>query len=147
MKKFSFALDKVLGYKQQLENSLRNEHAAIMQQVNAQEEKIRKLQEEDAATRHQLEEDKRKGCTILKMRSYEGYLEHLMEEIAKANQILEVLKVKEEKKREELIAAKTETASIDKLKEKKLEEYNHLAQKEQEQLVEEFVNHELTLIG
>ena len=41
--------------------------------------------------------------------------------------------------------AKKETASIDKLKVRKLEEYRKLEAKEQEQLVEEFVNHELSV--
>ena len=56
---------------------------------------------------------------------------------------MDVLRVREEEKRQELIKAKTDTKSIDKLKEKKLEEYRYEVAKEQEQLVEEFVNHGL----
>ena len=63
----------------------------------------------------------------------------------RVTQRIKALKVKEEKKRKELIAAKTDTTSLDKLKEKKLEEYNKEVQKEQEQLVEEFVNHGLII--
>lgn len=58
---------------------------------------------------------------------------------------MDVLRVREEEKRQELIKAKTDTKSIDKLKEKKLEEYRYEVAKEQEQLVEEFVNHELSV--
>ncbi len=146
MKKFSFTLDKVLSYKRQYENSLRNEHAAIMQQIAEQEKKIRQLDEADAATRRQMQTEKLHGCTILQIHVYEGYLEHLASERFQAVHVLQMLKASEEKKRAELIAAKKETTSIDKLKEKKIEEYNKSVQKEQEQLVEEFVNHGMLVL-
>jgi len=145
MKKFSFALDKVLKYKQQYENSLRNEHAAIMQQVSAQERKVRELEEEERATRIQMDGQKQSGCRVQDLNTYQGYLSYLNGEVAREKKHLAVLKRREETKRKELIAAKTETTSIDKLKEKKLEEYRKLESKEQEQLIEEFVNHELSI--
>ncbi len=145
MKKFSFALDKVLSYKRQYEDSIRSEHAAILHEVLVQEEKIAQLNEEDADTRKRMEEEKRQGCMILQMRTYESYLGYLREEIKNQTRILDALKLREEQKRQELIEAKTETKSIDKLKEKKIAEYQHEAQKEQEQLVEEFVNHGLSM--
>ena len=123
MKKFSFALDKVLSYKRQYEESVRSEHAAILHKVTQQEA----------------------GCIILQIRTYESYLDYLQKEIANEQRILDVLRVREEEKRQELIKAKTDTKSIDKLKEKKLEEYRYEVAKEQEQLVEEFVNHELSV--
>lgn len=145
MKKFSFALDKVLSYKRQYEESVRSEHAAILHKVTLQEEKIARLWEEDAQTRQGMDEVKKTGCTILQIRTYESYLDFLQKEIANEQRILNVLKVREEEKREELIKAKTDTKSIDKLKEKKLEEYRYEVAKEQEQLIEEFVNHELSV--
>lgn len=83
------------------------------------------------------------GCQILRIHTFEGYLEYLKGEMFRVTQRLKNLRFQEEQKRRELIAAKTDTTSIDKLKDKKLEEYNYLAQKEQEQLIEEFVNHGL----
>lgn len=145
MKKFSFALDKVLSYKRQYEESVRSEHAAILHKVNQQEEKIARLWEEDAKTRREMDEVKQTGCTILQIRTYESYLDFLQKEIANETRILNLLKKREEEKREELIKAKTDTKSIDKVKEKKLEEYRYEAAKEQEQLIEEFVNHELSV--
>ncbi|MCI8512436.1 MAG: flagellar export protein FliJ [Lachnospiraceae bacterium] len=145
MKKFSFSLDKVLSYKQQLENSIRNEHAAILQQVNQQEQKIRELEAEETETRRKLDEVKRKGCSPLELNSHEGYIGYLTAELARERGVLLRLKKQEEAKRQELIEAKKETASIDKLKVRKLEEYRKLEAKEQEQLVEEFVNHELSV--
>ena len=42
-------------------------------------------------------------------------------------------------KRSEVVEAKKETSSIDKLKEKKFKEYEKAVQKEEEQFIEEFV--------
>lgn len=145
MKKFSFALDKVLSYKRQYEESVRSEHAAILHKVTQQEEKIARLWEKDGETRREMDEVKKAGCIILQIRTYESYLDYLQKEIANEQRILDALRVREEEKRQELIKAKTDTKSIDKLKEKKLEEYRYEVAKEQEQLVEEFVNHELSV--
>ena len=148
MKKFAFALDKVLSYKRQYEDSIRNEHAAIMHEIRIQEEAFRQLSDKDVEIRLQMkqEQEQEMGCQILRIHTYENYLEYLKGEMFRVTQRLKALKVKEEKKRKELIAAKTDTTSLDKLKEKKIQEYNKEVQKEQEQLVEEFVNHGLIAV-
>ncbi len=145
MKKFAFALDKVLSYKRQYEDSIRSEHAAALQRVAQQERRLQELDEAETQARSELDEKKKRGCQILDIQNYEKYLGYLREETARETRTLNVLKAQEEEKRRELIAAKTETKSLDKLKEKKIEEYNHMAAKEQEQLIEEFVNHGLSL--
>lgn len=143
MKKFVFALDKVLSYKRQYENSIRNEHAAIMHEIRVQEQRFAELSAKDEEIREQMRREQEEGCQILRIHTFEGYLEYLKGEMHRVTQRLKALRHQEEQKRKELIAAKTDTMSIDKLKDKKLEEYNYLMQKEQEQLIEEFVNHGL----
>lgn len=119
MKKFAFALDKVLSYKRQYEDSIRNEHAAIMHEIRIQEEAFRQLSDKDVEIRLQMKQEQEMGCQILRIHTYENYLEYLKGEMFRVTQRLKALKVKEEKKRKELIAAKTDTTSLDKLKEKK----------------------------
>lgn len=143
MKKFAFALDKVLEFKRQYEDSIRNEHAAIMHEIRLQEERFAELSAKDKEIRDQMRREQEAGCQILRIHTFEGYLEYLKGEMFRVTQRLKNLRFQEEQKRRELIAAKTDTTSIDKLKDKKLEEYNYLAQREQEQLIEEFVNHGL----
>lgn len=48
--------------------------------------------------------------------------------------------MEEEKKRAKVVEAKKESSSLDKLKEKQFEEYNKQVQKENEQMIEEFVS-------
>ena len=50
------------------------------------------------------------------------------------------LRIDAEKKREEMVAAKVETSSFEKLKEKKQLEYDKEAAKKEEQFIDEFVS-------
>ena len=140
MKKFAFALDKVLDYKGQVENSLRSEYAQKMAKVKKQEVYIDSLISQFAGCRHEFEARQKQGCTVNLMVSYDGYLNSLRKQIEKEKQVLTELRIDAEKKREEMVAAKVETSSFEKLKEKKQLEYDKEAAKKEEQFIDEFVS-------
>ena len=106
------------------------EQEKVIQELNAQYDHHCKV----------LEDGKRNGCTVGFMKLYETYLGNLQIQMDKEHEILVCLKEKEEEKRKELMEAKIEKASIEKLKEKKQEQYQKMVQKEEELLVEEFVS-------
>lgn len=83
MKKFAFALDKVLDYKGQVENSLRSEYAQKMAKVKKQEVYIDSLISQFAGCRNEFEARKKQGCTVNLMVSYDGYLNSLRKQIEK----------------------------------------------------------------
>ena len=60
-------------------------------------------------------------------------------QIEEAHQLLQDLQKQEEAKRREVVEAKKDTSSIEKLREKKLEVYNKAVQKSEENLIDEFV--------
>ena len=70
---------------------------------------------------------------------YEQYLRSSERQIQEAYQHLDHLHRQEEAKREQVVEAKKETSSIEKLREKKLEGYNKAVQKSEEALIDEFV--------
>ena len=55
-------------------------------------------------------------------------------------QLLEQLRQEEERKRAQVVAAKQDTSSLEKLKEKKLDSYNKAVQKSEEAMIDEFVS-------
>jgi flagellar FliJ protein len=61
-------------------------------------------------------------------------------EIQRETDRLEELRCQEERKRAEVVEAKKETASLEKLREKKLDLYNKEAAKAEERFLEEFVS-------
>ncbi len=140
MKKFAFSLDKVLSYKQQVEDNLRTEHAGAVRAVAKKEKEIKEMQDEHQIFVENMETIKKQGCTIQELRFYEGYLDSSRHKIEKQKETLEILHKREEEKREQVIEAKKERTSIDKLKEKKKSEYDFMEQKEEERFIEEFVS-------
>jgi flagellar FliJ protein len=140
MKKFRFPLENVLGYKNQVLDALQGEHALLVARVREQEEVVNGLQREYQAYCDEYREKKSTGITIVDAMGYENGLRVMEAQIQKETQILEEKKAEAEKKRAEVVAARQEAASIQKLKDKKLMDYQKSAQKDQEQQIEEFVS-------
>lgn len=140
MKKFRFSLETVMEYKQQILNSLQTEHGAILAKVRRQEALIEEL---EAAYRHLAQEFNRRkleGISILDAMKYEQYLRSSERQLEEAYQHLAELQKQEEAKRDEVVEAKKETSSIEKLREKKLESYNKALQKSEEAMIDELVS-------
>lgn len=139
MKKFFFALDTVLSYKEQVLDGLKAEHARILAKVRECERAIEELEQLHRECTAKFREEKMNGIKISEIHTYENYLEALGLKIRQKYEQLEKLQKKEEAKRNEVVEAKKETSSIDKLKEKKRGEYDKEVQKQEEQFIEEFV--------
>ena len=140
MKKFTFSLERVLNYKEQIEQSLRSEHGQAVRKVKEKEAQIEELETGFARYTTDLEEVKSQEVSAARLRAYEGYLGTLIGRIVLEKKNLIVLQKEEERKREQVIEAKKETSSIQKLKEKKEKEYAAQSAKVQEREIEEFVS-------
>lgn len=140
MKKFRFSLETVLDYKQQVLDALQTEHGAIMARVRAQEEYLAGLERDYRDTDAEFTRRKLEGIPILDAMRYEQYLRAMERQIQKAVNKLDELRRQEEEKRAEVVAAKQDTSSIEKLKEKKLDSYNKAVQKSEEAMIDEFVS-------
>ena len=140
MKKFRFSLETVLEYKQQALEALMAEHGAILAQVRDQEAVVAGLEQEHLQVDEEFSRRKLEGLSILDALNYEQYLRALEREIMEERRKLELLRRKEEAKRNQVVEARKETATIEKLKEHKLEDYRKAEQKEEEQRIEEFVS-------
>jgi len=139
MKKFRFSLETVLEYKQQILDSLQAEHGAILARIRQQEEHIEMLEAEYRHLSQEFNRRKTEGISILDALKYEQYLLAMERQIEEARQFLAELQKQEEAKRREVVEAKKDTSSIEKLRERKLEVYNKAVQKSEENLIDEFV--------
>ena len=75
----------------------------------------------------------------------ESSLRAMEREIQQETEKLEALREAAERKREEVVEARKETSSIEKLKERKLNDYEKAVSKSEEQAIEEFVSMTRTL--
>ena len=139
MKKFRFSLETVLDYKQEVLSALQAEHAAILARVHAQEDLLEELENYYRELDAEFTERKLEGITILDAMQYEQYLRATERQIEEAVEILKQLQAEAEAKRLEVVEAKKDTSSIEKLREKKLDSYNKAVQKSEELIIEEFV--------
>ncbi len=140
MKKFKFGLDSVLSYKQQVLDALRGEHAAILARVRAQEDVLEAVWQDYRDCNEEYRQRKAEGLTIMDAMVYQNGLRVLERDIQRETEKLEKLRKTEEAKRQEVVNAKIDTSSIEKLKEHKLEDYNKAVQKSEENLIDEFVS-------
>ena len=140
MKKFRFSLETVLEYKQQVLETLQTEHGAILARVREQEQHIEELEAAYRALSHEFNRRKAEGLTILDAIKYEQYLRSSERQIEEAYEHLRQLQKQAEKKRAEVVEARKETSSIEKLREKKLAAYHKALEKSEEQFIEEFVS-------
>ena len=140
MKKFYFALDTVLNYKEQVLENLQTEHAQIIAERVECERGIEALEQEQQECMAELEEKKSFGISITDMQTYDRFLTSLRKKIERERERLAEILQREERKREQVVEARKETASITKLKDKKRAQYDKEVQKADEQFIDEFVS-------
>ncbi len=140
MKKFQYRLETVLAYKTQVLDNLKTEHAAIMQNVNRKQEEIRGLNQELAGYESQFDQAKEDGISIESYRLFDMCIGRMEEIIDVEKTRLKALRKQENAKKQEVIDAKVDTSKFEKLKEKKIGEYQRAVMKADEMFVEEFVS-------
>lgn len=140
MKKFKFALDTVLSYKEQVLGVLQGEHAEAVARVRAQEALLEELWREYRDCDGEYHRRAEEGLAITDALMYQSALRAAELEIQRETKRLEELEAEAEKRREAMVEAKKETSSIEKLKEKKLEAYHKEEAKSEELFIEEFVS-------
>ena len=141
MKKFKYSLETVYQFKLQVLDKVKEEYAIKQQEVLNQQSLINRLQEEMFHYEEEFEQVKQEGASIETIMMYVNGIERMEKRIGKEkDELIRRTVIAEEKKRE-VIKANVDTNAIEKLKEKKLEEYRIQGQKAEEQLIEEFVSH------
>ena len=118
MKKFKFSLDSVLSYKQQVLDSLKGEHAAILARVREQEDVLEAVWRDYRDCNEEYRRRKLEGITVADAMFYQNGLRVLEREIERETARLEELRKEEHK----------------------LEDHNKAVQKAEENLIDEFVS-------
>lgn len=139
MKKFQFSLETVLDYRQQILDALKVEHGILLAKLNQQEEVLKSVEHRYALTNEEFRDKKSAGLTIAGIRSYQTGLHVLEQEIKRETEKLEVLRQLEVEKRAQLVESKIDAASLELLREKKLQTYHQELQKKEEHFIDELV--------
>lgn len=139
MKRFHFQLDPVLDYKQQVLDALLEElelaRGKVMAQEREKEKADRKVTEFDA----EFAEKQAEGVTVMEMLEFQGCREVLVKRAEREHEKLVRLRRAEEKKRNEVVEARKETRSLEKLKDVRRGEYDAAAAKSEEKSLEDLI--------
>lgn len=139
MKKFRFPLDIVLEYRRQVQDSLQVELGAAAAEVRRQEQVLENARRRYADINREYREKAALGLSIAEMRGYETGLKVQQGVIARELVQLETLRRRMEAKRQELVSAKLDVSSVEKLREKKLQAYVKDVEKSEEQFIDDLV--------
>ena len=140
MKKFQFRLDTVLNYKQQVLDSLQNEYSLLLQQVQQQKDLLNQSQKKYTDLNQEFRQVEAEGITIAEALRYENGLRFLEQEIQKEEKLLQQYQNRAEEKRLQVVAARQDMMSLEKLKDKKRRDYQKDLQKQEEQFMDELAS-------
>lgn len=139
MKRFHFQLDPVLDYKQRVLDALLEEldvaRGKVMAQEYEKEKADRRVTDYDA----DFAEKQAEGITIMEMRQYQGCREVLVKRAEREQDKLIRFQKAEEKKRGEVVEARKEARSLEKLKDNRKVEYDAAAAKAEEKSLDDLI--------
>jgi len=140
MKKFSFSLQKLLNYKEQLFDIERNilvDMRAALIRMQEELEGLRREHDERSAT---FNHEAARGTTAQQMELHKMYMRIVDYNIEAKMAQIELQNRAIDKQADKVREAKIEISALENLKERKLEEYNYMDAKATEQFIEEFVS-------
>jgi len=137
MKKFQFQLEPVLNYKQQNLDALMVELGAAQALVSKQEAVCSAVAGRLQEYSEEYEQEKSNGLTILEAMKYQACLEALTRELRREEEKLKVLRAKAEQKRLEVVAARQDTFSLEKLRDMRRKEYDSAVAKQEEKALDD----------
>jgi len=137
MKRFQFQLEPVLDYKQQKLDALMVELGADQALVREQEDVCRAVAQRMREYSEEYEEEKSKGLTVLEALKYQACLEALVRELRREEEKLKTLQAKAEQKRQEVVSARQDTFSLEKLRDMRRAEYDSAVAKQEEKALDD----------
>lgn len=133
---FQFRLQRVLKYRETIEDTRKKEFAEISRIYELEAEKLRSLQEEQSEKLQELGELQRGILNLLVILFYHAYLGRLRTEIDAQAKRVEEVRLEKEQKREALIQASKDKKVLERLRERELEAY----QKEEDRKLQIFMD-------
>ncbi|MDR2908267.1 MAG: flagellar export protein FliJ [Oscillospiraceae bacterium] len=140
MKKFSFSLQRLMGYKEQILDVEITVLADMNAALNGFLAELSELESQHEQRGALLREKARAGISAVELETHKNYLTSLDFSIKQKKQQIKMQRMAIDKQMDKVREAKVEISTMEKLREKKLEEYNYAARKAEELMIEEFVS-------
>lgn len=140
MKKFRFSLQKILEIKEQILDNFKIELSSLNADLISIELAIKSLYLQYTNSNKEFLEKSSAGISVGEMTYYKILMNGILKQVDKKESEKLIVNKKIELKRQEIVNMNMEISSIEKLKEKELERYNHAVTRNEEIFIEEFVS-------
>ena len=136
---YNFKLERVLNYKEDMENVKKGILGNINNKLSMEEEKLMNYNDnKDQLLKKKNEIQKKTDIRSLKLYNY--HLEIISKNIKKQEQLINIINIELDKAKEELLEAVKEKKTLEKLKEKDLNEFKNELGKKQEKIIDNIVS-------
>lgn len=140
MKKFNFTLQSLKKYNDQVLDSEKSVLGRLRAELAEMQAELDAKTAEYELSIDKLNELVRGGTTAMRLSLHKKYVSSLQQDIYRIKGRMAQKRDEIEQQLQRVIEATKEVSKLEKLEEKQLEEYRYAAQKEQEQIIEEFVS-------
>lgn len=139
MKKFNFTLQSLKKYNDQVLDSEKSVLGRLRAELAEMQGELDSKTAEYEQSIDKLNQLVQGGTTAMRLSLHKKYVSSLQQDIYRIKGRMEQKREEIENQLQKVIEATKEVSKLEKLEEKQLEEYRYAAQKEQEQIIEEFV--------
>ena len=136
---FRFKLQRVLDLKLKQEDEKKNQIATLMQAIKTKEDELEALISEKKQKEFSLNDNRKRGISILEIRNINQYLLFLDKKINTLRFEISSLESNLNQKRLEYLELQKERKTFEKLKEEDYEKYLYNEKKEEEKMIDQIV--------
>ena len=136
---FRFKLQRVLDLKLKQEDEKKNQIATLIQAIKTKEDELESLISEKKQKEFSLNDNRKRGISILEIRNINQYLLFLDKKINTLRFEISSLESNLNQKRLEYLELQKERKTFEKLKEKDYEKYLYNEKKEEEKMIDQIV--------
>ena len=144
MKKFNFTLKKMREYKKQILEGEKGALMSLYSEYNSLEQRYEDLNTEMKNVCLEASENMKSGISVREIQVYEIKKASIRREQNQLRIQMNIMESSIEKQRRIVVAMSQEVSGLDKLEEKQRMEYNYLVNKENEQIIEEFLSFKMS---
>ncbi len=140
MKKFQFSLERMLNFQQQNLQKEKNLMGQMIEEKLGYEQQRERMTSQLEQIHAGMDEEIRKGTTIFQIRAFTTMIENGKLQLEGIRRKISIVDAEIERQRQVVVEASREVSKLEKLRDKKLEEYRYAEAKEQENTVSEHVS-------
>lgn len=127
-----FPLDSLLSYRNEVEEELKQELAAIQERLSLEVEKLRKHRAERDRWQAELGSLQGRDFSPPRVELYQNYLQQLTQKIRRQEEVIDQIEAAKESKRQGLLKASRDKKMVERLKEG-FQRRAHLEEKQEDQ--------------